>query len=145
MAGMKSGNIPLVSAKKIDNGYKDFMRDNGKRLFPGNIISLNNDGDGGAGIAYYQPSTMLLDTHCTALIPKFENANKFNLLFIASAITKQREKFGHGYSLNNARLNNFTVVLPVNEIGEINYKYMEICMYEKMKRQFNKYIKYKLA
>ena len=69
MASLAVGHIPLVSAKKCDNGYKDFVMPNRKKLFQGNIITLNNDGDGGACIAYYQPYTMALDSHVTALIP----------------------------------------------------------------------------
>lgn len=52
MASLNAGDIPLVSAKKCDNGYKDFVAFNGKKHFKGGIITLNNDGDGGAGIAY---------------------------------------------------------------------------------------------
>ena len=49
MASLTAGDIPLVSAKKCDNGYKDFIAPNRKKTFRGNIITLNNDGDGGAG------------------------------------------------------------------------------------------------
>ena len=44
MASLKLGNIPLVSAKKCDNGYKDFVAPNKKKLYKGGIITLNNDG-----------------------------------------------------------------------------------------------------
>ncbi|HHT9079665.1 TPA: restriction endonuclease subunit S, partial [Flavobacterium psychrophilum] len=64
MASIKSGLIPLVSAKKIDNGYKDFASKS-KKLYKGNSLTLNNDGDGGAGISYYQPTDYLLDSHVT--------------------------------------------------------------------------------
>ena len=48
MASLQEGNIPLVSAKKCDNGYKTFIQKNNKRLYSGHCITLNNDGDGGA-------------------------------------------------------------------------------------------------
>ena len=70
MSTLADGHLPLVSARKCDNGYKQFVASNNKRLYEGNIITLNNDGDGGAGIAYYQPHCMALDSHVTALIPK---------------------------------------------------------------------------
>lgn len=116
MSSLKLGDIPLVSAKKCDNGYKDFVAPNKKRLYKGGIITLNNDGDGGAGIAYYQPYTMALDSHVTALIPKLK-MNRHHLLFVAMCITKQRNRFGHGYSLNSNRLRSFRFMLPVDAQG----------------------------
>lgn len=142
MAKLSSGDIPLVSAKKFDNGYKDFKVENEKEIFPGNILTLNNDGDGGAGISYYQPSKMLLDSHVTALIPKYEKANKYNLLFMACCITKQREKFGHGYSLNNERLNNFKFMIPIKQNGDIDFEYMEHYIISNIKKMLMMYIEY---
>lgn len=124
MAKCQQGEVPLISAKKIDNGVKTFIKDNGKKLFKGNILTLNNDGDGGVGIAYYQSSVTALDTHVTALIPKFK-ANKNLLLFLSQLITMQRDKFSHGYSLNNLRLSKQRIMLPVDTYGNPNWQYME--------------------
>jgi len=133
MAILQDGNLPLVSAKKTDNGYKQFIAPNGKRLYDGNILTLNNDGDGGAGIAYYQPFQMALDSHCTALIPKKE-MSRFQMLFIALCITKQRDRFGHGYSLNNSRLRSFKFMLPVNTDNQPDWDFMEAYMRQQEKQ-----------
>lgn len=133
MAILQDGNLPLVSAKKTDNGYKQFIAPNGKRLYDGNILTLNNDGDGGAGIAYYQPFQMALDSHCTALIPKKE-MSRFQMLFIALCITKQRDRFGHGYSLNNSRLRSFKFMLPVNADNQPDWDFMEAYMRQQEKQ-----------
>jgi restriction endonuclease S subunit len=141
MASIKVGTIPLVSAKKNDNGYKNFALQS-KKLYQGNTLTLNNDGDGGAGIAYYQPTSYLLDSHVTALYPK-TNVNKFALLYISRCITAQRDKFGHGYSINNQRLKVFKIMLPATAQGVPDYLYMENYIksleYEKLKR----YLEYK--
>lgn len=113
MASLTVGNLPLVSAKKTDNGYKGFVAKGEKKIFHGEILTLNNDGDGGAGIAYYQPSSMALDSHVSALIPK-SDLNKYHLLFVSMCITKQRERFGHGYSINSNRLRTFKIMLPLD-------------------------------
>ena len=123
MAKTQEGDIPLVSAKKFDNGVKAFISDNEKTLFEGNMLTLNNDGDGGVGIAYYQPSKVALDTHVTALIPKMD-LDKFALLFISRSITEQREKFSHGYSLNNNRLLAQKIMLPAEKNGNPDFQYM---------------------
>lgn len=117
--------------KKCDNGYKDFVAPNGKKQFQGDIITLNNDGDGGAGIAYYQPYQMALDSHVTALIPLVP-MNRHILLFVAMCITKQRERFGHGYSLNSNRLRSFKLMLPLNQDGTApDWAFMEAYMKQK--------------
>lgn len=134
MASIKGGNIPLVSAKKNGNGYKNFASQTNKKLYKGNSLTLNNDGDGGAGISYYQPYKYLLDSHVTALYP-INYLNRFVLLFISKCVTLQRNKFGHGYSINNDRLKVFKIMLPVNsESGVPDYDYME---------QYMKYLEYK--
>lgn len=142
MAKCSKGNIPLVSAKKVDNGYKDFVADNGKKLFPKDIITLNNDGDGGVGIAYYQPYETALDTHVTALIPKV-SLNKHQMLFIAQSITQQREKFSHGYSLNNERLKKQKILLPVNAQNKVDWDGMSRLMKQKELEQIVRYLKAK--
>ena len=142
MSSLTDGDLPLVSAKKVDNGYKMFTTKNNKKTFPANIITLNNDGDGGAGIAYYQPAKHLLDSHVTALIPKDKNLSKNILLYLATAITNQRAKFGHGYSINSNRLKIFRFMLPVNSKGEPDYKYMEDYMKYLEQKKLLEYLEY---
>ena len=125
MADLAPGAMPLISARNVNNGYKAFVAENPKKeSFKGNCITINNDGDGGAGISYYQPFDMLLDTHVTALYPK-EKMSFSTMLFISACITIQRKKFGHGYSLNNARLSAFRIMLPITENETPDYAYME--------------------
>lgn len=140
MAELNHGKMPLVSARNVNNGYKDFVSENPRKTsFQGNCLTINNDGDGGAGISYYQPCDMLLDTHVTALYPKTD-INRDAMLFISSCITVQREKFGHGYSLNNVRLSVFRVMLPVAEDGTPDYAFMEQYIREREQQIIQKYV-----
>lgn len=139
MAVLIPGEIPLVSARKCDNGYKGFISPNGKSLFNGDIITLNLDGDGGAGIAYYQPSTMALDSHVGALRPKIP-MNRYQMLFISRCLTNQRDMFGHGHSINSNRIRAIKIMLPVNQNNEINFDFMESYMRELESDQIFKYI-----
>lgn len=124
MANIEKGHIPLVSAKKIDNGYKDFAASTNKKIYSKNSLTLNNDGDGGAGISYYQPSDYLLDTHVTALFPKLA-LDRYTLLFISMCITNQKEKFGHGYAITGSRLNAFMIMLPIDDNDQPDFDYMK--------------------
>ena len=139
MAELQAGAMPLISAKKIDNGCKGFFAANSKPIFKGHCLTINNDGDGGAGISYYQPSNMLLDTHVTALYPRVPMTAEI-MRFIAACITVQREKFGHGYSLNNARLTVFRMMLPIDDEGQPDYAFMEQYIREREKQLIEQYI-----
>jgi len=142
MASLLPGDVPLVSAKNTNNGFKGFVEPRSdSNIFIGHCLTINNDGDGGAGIAYYQPAKMLLDTHVTDLIPN-KSMKKETMLFIASCITVQRDKFGHGYSLNNARLSVFRVMLPIDNQGQPDYTFMEEYIREREKNLVQKYIKH---
>ena len=127
MNALEDGDIPLVSARNQDNGYKRFVADNGKKKFGGHCLTLNIDGDGGAGIAYYQPAAMMLDSHVVALMPKL-HIGKLALLFISRCITKQRALFGHARSINAARQRIFQYMLPVSKDGQPHFAYMEYFM-----------------
>lgn len=137
MSALLKGNIPLISAKNGNNGLKDFVSKNTKKIYPKNSLSLNNDGDGGAGFSYYQPFDYLLDSHVTSLYPK-NNLSKYSMLFISKCITKQRNRFGHGYAITNNRLTAFKIMLPINLQHEPDYDYMENYMkqleYKKLKQ-----------
>lgn len=142
MNSLNLGNIPLISAKKINNGYKSFVSENSKKLFKGNCISLNNDGDGGAGLAYYQPSKMAVDSHVSILYQK-EILEKNCLIFLSKCISQQANRFGHGHSINNERLKMFKVVLPITSHGEPDYAYMEQYTKNLMLRKYCEYLDYK--
>lgn len=144
MNSLESGSTPLISAKKIDNGFKDFVKTEPKEVFKGHCITLNNDGDGGAGLAFYQPSDYALDTHVTALYPK-ENLSRYQLLYISNCISKQRVLFGHGHSINSSRIAHLTCMLPVDEMGNPDYQYMEHYMKNLEMKMLKRYQEYLLA
>ena len=141
MADLAPGYVPLVSAKKFDNGYKGFVSPNKKKTYEGNIISLNLDGDGGAGLAFYQPFEMALDSHVGALKPKLP-FNRYHLLFISMCICKQQNMYGHGHSINEGRLKSYRIMLPYNADGTLDYDYMESKMRNIESQQILSYLTY---
>ncbi len=126
MNSLTEGNDMLISAKNINNGLKGFYSFNNdkKSLYEGDCITLNNDGDGGVGLAYYQPYKFLLDTHVYALYSK-KNISKYSKLFITFSISKQRICFSHGRSINIDRLGKMKILLPIMSDGNPDYTYME--------------------
>lgn len=140
MALLNDGKMPLISAKKINNGLKGFVS-TPNRPVQGNCISLNNDGDGGAGLAYFQPYEMALDTHVTALIPK-EKISKWSMLFISECISKLHGFFGHGLSISNKRAEKIQIMLPVNDVGQPDFEYMEQYAKNMMLKKYKQYLSF---
>lgn len=136
------GNIPLISAKKINNGLKAFVSKNSKKHFEGNCITLNNDGDGGAGLAYYQPAFMAVDSHVTVLYSKLGLA-KFSLLFLSRIISQQADRFGHAHSITQDRLKAYKLILPVDSAGNPDYSYMESYIKNLMAQKYTEYLEFR--
>ena len=138
MASLKNGYIPLISARNGNNGLKGFV-DNPKKIIKGDCITLNNDGDGGAGLAYCQPCDMALDTHVTALMPTLEMSNNV-MLFISECLSKLHGFFGHGHSISNKRALSIKIMLPVDNNGKPDYQFMEDYMKELMAKKYLQYL-----
>lgn len=138
MAMLEDGDIPLISAKANNNGLKGFVH-SPKKVITGRCITLNNDGDGGAGLAYYQPANMALDTHVTALMPRFD-MSMFAMLFIAECISGLHGFFGHGLSISNPRAKRIRIMLPVTDSSEPDYEYMEQYSKNVMLRKYQQYL-----
>lgn len=140
MAMLEDGDTPLISAKANNNGLKGFVH-NPKKIIIGQCITLNNDGDGGAGLAYYQPANMALDSHVTALVPLFD-MSAFSMLFIAKCISGLHGFFGHGLSISNPRAKRLRIMLPVTDTGEPDYAYMEQYSKNMMLRKYKQYLEF---
>ena len=137
MAMLENGDIPLISARNVNNGLKGFVK-TPKKIIAGKCITLNNDGDGGAGLAYYQPADMALDTHVTALVPKVE-MSMYTMIFISECLSKLHGFFGHGLSISNPRAEKIRILLPVTEDGKPDFQFMNDYMSELMKRKRKQY------
>ena len=146
MAMLELGDIPLISAKNGSNGVKGFVN-TPKKLVDGGCITLNNDGDGGAGLAYYQSTEMALDTHVTALIPRTD-MKPDTMLFASECISKLHGFFGHGLSISNKRVKNIKIMLPVIDSGEPDYEYMAEYTKqarEKLLSRYREYVEKRIA
>lgn len=143
MNSLADGSDMLISAKNINNGLKGFYTSTNdkKGTYKGNCITLNNDGDGGVGLAYYQPYKFLLDTHVYALYPK-ENISSFAMLYLSQALSKQRACFSHGYSISQDRLKAMKIMLPTTDEGSPDYQYMEQYIKAVMFGKYKKYLEY---
>lgn len=114
------GNIPYVSSTANNNGVDDYIEaTSGTRMFC-DCISLANSGS--VGTAFYEPFAFVASDHVTAL--KTDGLTKYEYLFIASMIEKQGSNFNFNREINDARIRNMQIMLPVTDSGEPDYEYM---------------------
>jgi len=143
MNSLIEGDDMLISAKNINNGLKGFYKSSNhkKTLYKGDCITLNNDGDGGVGLAYYQPYEFLLDTHVYALYSKTD-ISRYAKLFITLALSKQRKCFSHGRSISEKRLAKMKIMLPKNKNNKPDYTFMEQYVKNMIIKKYQTYINY---
>lgn len=132
MDALLPGNTPLISARKINNGLKDFVTALPRKIKSPNVITWNKDGDGGAGLAYYQEFKFAVDSHVFVLYAKFP-ANKYNQLFIVTLLSKYKDIFNHGRANSLSRFKAEKIMLP-SKNGLPDFLFME----QYMKRMENR-------
>jgi hypothetical protein len=144
MDGLKQGKIPLISAKKINNGLKGFVSAN--EIKQGGVITWNKDGDGGAGLAYYQPFDFAADSHIMVLTPKIFMSQNI-CLFIKTSLSQYYGIFGHGRANSERRAARAKIILPVKTDGQPDWDFMEQFIkerYENMIDEYNQDIRIKV-
>lgn len=51
--------------------------------------------------------------------------NKYVSLFISMCITNQRGKYGYGYKMGTGRLKRQRILLPIDDVGQPHWEFME--------------------
>lgn len=132
------GIVPYVSSTANNNGVDDYIEATpGTRAF-GDCISLANSGS--VGTAFYEPFEYVASDHVTAL--KTEGMSKYVYLFLIATIEKQGSNFNFNREINDARIKNMQIMLPVDDAGEPDYAYMAEYVQQKRAAMLDKYHKY---
>lgn len=132
------GIVPYVSSTANNNGVDDYIEATpGTRAF-GDCISLANSGS--VGTAFYEPFEYVASDHVTAL--KTEGMSKYVYLFLTSMIEKQGSNFNFNREINDARIKNMQIMLPVTDSGEPDYAYMEQYAKNMMLRKYQQYLEF---
>lgn len=136
---LPNGDYPLISAKKIKNGVDTFV--NTQKVNDKHAITWNKQGDGGAGLSFYQPMNFANKSTVFVLRPKLE-LTKYHMLFIVSLLNKYYGIFNHGYGLTKTRFKELTIQLPVSENDEPDWKLIGEYMLEIENNKLKKYLNY---
>ena len=130
------GDVPYVSSTALNNGVDGFIQaSKGTRVFC-DCISLANSGS--VGSAFYEPFDFVASDHVTHL--KTEGFNQWIYLFLAVAIEKQKCNFNFNREINDSRVKQMKIMLPVGSGNKPDFKYMEQYAKNMMLRKYKQYL-----
>lgn len=131
-----SGNVPYISSTALNNGVDGFIQaSKGTRVF-NDCISLANSGS--VGSAFYEPFEFVASDHVTHL--KTERFNKWIYLFLTVAIEKQKCNFNFNREINDSRVRQMKIMLPINSENHPDYEYMERYAKNMMLKKYKQYL-----
>ncbi|MBR8462468.1 restriction endonuclease subunit S [Campylobacter sp. faydin G-105] len=127
-----------IGAKYNDNGVVDFV-DIGTK-FKGNAICFVMTGEGSVGKSFYKQEDFVPSNNI--YVGYFDKLNRYNGLFVVSAINKQSERYNYGYIRNENRLKNEVIILPEDKNGNPNWHFMENFIKNIEQKQIKNILKY---
>jgi len=107
------GSTPFAGASKDGNGITSFI--NVKPTYEANAITVGNSGNGGAGLAYYQPIPFCAGSTVNILYGKDFTITPAIGLFLSAIISQEHYKYNHGQGWGITRMRTSTITLPVKD------------------------------
>lgn len=132
------GMVPYVSSTANNNGVDDYVEATSSTRVFEDCISLANSGS--VGTAFYEPFRFVASDHVTAL--KTPHLSKYVYLFMTALIEKQGSNFNFNREINDARIRNMQIMLPITDSGEPDYGYMEQYVRQKFEAMLSEYRAY---
>lgn len=132
---MIEGARPFIGATDSNNGITAFVSDSNRSL-DRNVLGVNYNGS--VVESFYHPYECIFSDDVKRLHLLNHVDNKYVLLFMKSVILKQKVKYQYGYKFNEERMRKQKIMLPVDEIGQPDYCFME----EYMKMVENRLLSY---
>ena len=130
-----AGNTPFAGASKDGNGITAFI--NVEPTYPQNAITVGNSGNGGAGLAFYQPIPFCAGSTVNILYGKNFTITPGIGLFLSAIISQEHYKYNHGQGWGIQRMKVSTIKLPVNINNQPDWELIEKYIYS---LPYSKYI-----
>ncbi len=135
----KDGSIPYVSSSAQNNGVDNYISNTmGVRFFE-NCLSLANSGS--VGSCFYEPFKFVASDHITHL--KNLKNTKYSYLFTVTLLNRLSQKYNFNREINDKRISNEIIILPITSHGKPDYAYMEQYTKNLMLRKYCEYLDYK--
>ena len=118
----KHGETPYIGALDRNNGLVGYVAQ--PPAHPANTISLNWNGIGGVGVAFYQPEAYWCSGDVVALYPRFQMTSAI-AMFLVTMIRRERYRFSFGRKLTGSRMSNLEIMLPATSSGDADWDFMD--------------------
>lgn len=118
-----SNGIPLIIAKKDNNGIGGLIL-NPKKIFS-NKFCIIAGGDGGGGKTYYNNFQFAATSFVLIcdLIEKYRNIDEYSKFYLSVVISERLYKtIGHGRTIN--KIPDLEITLPKTKNGDLDFNYM---------------------
>ena len=119
---MQAGKIPFIGATDSNNGITAWISNKNSSLDK-NVLGVNYNGS--VVENFYHPYAAIFSDDVKRLHLINHADDKYVLLFIKNLILQQKKKFQYGYKFNAGRMERQKINLPINELGEPDWLYME--------------------
>lgn len=131
------GRIPRVTVTSQNNGVYGYYKHNSHTRVFENFISVSFLGN-----AFYHPYIATLDmkVHCLKL--KNKRLSKHLSKFLITSLNQNIHHHTYGDQLSSTDLPKKKLVLPVNELGDPDYEFMEQYIKEREEQLIQKYKQY---
>lgn len=121
-ANQIEGDMPFIGSTDNCNGITNFINNRNSSL-DNNVLGVNYNGS--VVENFYHPYEAIFSDDVKRLHWKDENQNnKYTYLFLKQVILQQKEKYAYGYKFNAKRMNRQKILLPIDELGNIDFDYM---------------------
>ena len=129
----KKSNMPRITVRETNNGIDDFVFsiDKNFRVYK-NFISVSF-----LGGVFYHPYEASIDMKVHALIPKSIELNRYNAQFLINAIKNNLIHSSYGNQLSSTDLPRIKIMLPVDDNGNPEWRFMEKYIKEREDKQRN--------
>lgn len=135
---LEKSDTPRITVRGTNNGVDSFSDTKIKKIvFFENFISVSF-----LGTVFYHPYKASIDMKVHALIPLNTKLNKYIASFLIPIIKDNISFSSYGDQLSSTDLAQLTLILPIDEKGEPNWKYMENYVKQKLHSQAKQIINY---
>ena len=117
-----AGDIPFIGATDSNNGITEFVGNINKSIDK-NVLGVNYNGS--VVENFYHSYECIFSDDVKRI--KFKNkkyGDEFTYLFLKQLILSQKSKYQYGYKFNTKRMNRQKIMLPIDENGNLHWKYM---------------------
>ena len=140
--GSSDKQFPYIGAAYNNNGVVDFVDYfEGIHVSDGNSIVFIATGEGSVGYAVYKQEDFIASKN--VFVGSFKELTKNVGNYLVTLINNQSNRYSYGYIRNTDRLNNETLLLPVNVDNKPDWEYMEFVgrkMYNKKREYVSSYV-----